>query len=394
MSEDDELSGVVGRIYDAAQSPALWADALADIAAFVGGRPGALSAKDLVSKFVNAGHHVGPDLLYMQMHSETYGEFDPLAFVPLVNVGHFVGLPGPRDREKPRDKSHDERCKARVRADWARPQGDIDGALIETSEKDRRLLNVAQSVANGIIDGDVIDDDMIDDDMGRRMALVAPHARRAVLIGKAIDRKADEAATFADILDTLSAGLFLIDVDGRIVHANAAGREILGADDFLGTIDGHLVARDTVHGTFQDVFASGTGLHIGSKGIAMPLMAQDGECHVAHVLPLGAAAGRRPGGGPRSGPRTVAAAVFVFKATLETPSSPEVIRRAYQLTPAELRVLLAIVNVGGIPEVATALGVADSTIKTHVRRLFDKTGTGRQADLVKLVAGFFSPLVA
>ena len=55
---------------------------------------------------------------------------------------------------------------------------------------------------------------------------------------------------------------------------------------------------------------------------------------------------------------------------------------------------VGIVNIGGIPEIATALGVADCTIRTHVGRLFDKTGTGRQADLVKLVAGFFTPLVA
>ena len=54
--------------------------------------------------------------------------------------------------------------------------------------------------------------------------------------------------------------------------------------------------------------------------------------------------------------------------------------------------LLAIVEVGGIPEVATALGVANSTIKTHVGRLFGKTGASRQADLVKLVAGFSTPL--
>ena len=79
---------------------------------------------------------------------------------------------------------------------------------------------------------------------------------------------------------------------------------------------------------------------------------------------------------------------------MATLSSPDVIRRAYQLTPTELRVLLAIVNIGGIPEVATALGVADTTIKTHVGRLFKKTGAGRQADLVKVVAGFSTPLVA
>jgi DNA-binding CsgD family transcriptional regulator len=55
-------------------------------------------------------------------------------------------------------------------------------------------------------------------------------------------------------------------------------------------------------------------------------------------------------------------------------------------------VLLAIVEVGGVPQVATALGVAESTVKTHLSRLFVKTGTGRQADLVKIVAGFATPL--
>jgi DNA-binding CsgD family transcriptional regulator len=45
-----------------------------------------------------------------------------------------------------------------------------------------------------------------------------------------------------------------------------------------------------------------------------------------------------------------------------------------------------------LPEVAAALGVAATTIKTHLNRLFDKTGACRQADLVKLVAGFSTPL--
>jgi DNA-binding NarL/FixJ family response regulator len=58
-----------------------------------------------------------------------------------------------------------------------------------------------------------------------------------------------------------------------------------------------------------------------------------------------------------------------------------------------LRVLLAIVDVGGVPESAVALGIAESTVKTHLGRLFVKTGARRQADLVKIVAGFASPLI-
>jgi DNA-binding CsgD family transcriptional regulator len=58
----------------------------------------------------------------------------------------------------------------------------------------------------------------------------------------------------------------------------------------------------------------------------------------------------------------------------------------------EMRVLLAIVEVGGVPEVADALGIAETTVKTHLGRLYQKTGAIRQADLVKLVAGFANPL--
>jgi DNA-binding CsgD family transcriptional regulator len=56
-------------------------------------------------------------------------------------------------------------------------------------------------------------------------------------------------------------------------------------------------------------------------------------------------------------------------------------------------VLLAIVQVGGVPEVAEALGIGEATVKTHLQRLFAKTDTSRQAELVKLVAGFANPLV-
>jgi len=64
-----------------------------------------------------------------------------------------------------------------------------------------------------------------------------------------------------------------------------------------------------------------------------------------------------------------------------------------QFGSMELRVLLAIVEVGGVPEVAEALGVAATTIKTHLGRVYKKTDTDRQADLVKVVAGFSNPLL-
>jgi DNA-binding CsgD family transcriptional regulator len=212
-----------------------------------------------------------------------------------------------------------------------------------------------------------------------------------MLIGKVLDRKQLEAKTFAETLDGLSAGLFFVDAEGRIVHANAAAHDILNANDFLRSIDGRLVARDgQFDQVLREIFAAAKrgNAEGGAKGIALPLNARDGEHYVAHVLPLSSGARRRPGG------VYAAAAVFVRKAALENTATPDVIGKTYQLTPAELRVLHAIVEEGGIPEVAVTLGIANTTVKTHLRHLFDKTGAGRQADLVKLVAGFSSPLAS
>jgi DNA-binding CsgD family transcriptional regulator len=211
-----------------------------------------------------------------------------------------------------------------------------------------------------------------------------------VLIGKVIDLKTAEAAMLSDTLDCMTGGMFLVNARGHIVHANACGHALL-ADGLLLRADGRkLVIADTVaeQALYEIFLAADKGdTAVGIKGIAVPLAARDGERYVTHVLPLTSGARRRAGAA-----FAAVAALFVHKATLETPSPPEILAKAYKLTPTELRVLLAVVQVGGVPETAVALGVAETTVKTHLSHLFEKTGSTRQADLVKLVAAFSSPL--
>jgi DNA-binding CsgD family transcriptional regulator len=155
---------------------------------------------------------------------------------------------------------------------------------------------------------------------------------------------------------------------------------------------GRLLANDPdVNRALRDIFlAAATGdAAIGVRGVAVPLVARDGERYVAHVLPL--SSGARRGAGVSY---AAAAALFVQKAALATHSPPAVIAKTYRLTPMELRVLLAIVEVGGVPQVAETLGIGESTVKTHLKRLCEKTGARRQADLVKLFAGYTSPLLS
>jgi len=227
----------------------------------------------------------------------------------------------------------------------------------------------------------------IDDEMRRRLALVVPHARRALMINKAIEVKRSEAAVLAGILNGLSAGIFLVDANCSIVHANTAGQQILCADDVLCCIRGRLVARDgQANQILREIFAADGDVACATKVVTLSLTAHSGERYVAHVLPLASLARNHT----RMAFKAVAA-LLVRRVELDSRPSGELIARTFELTPAELRVLLAIVEVGGVPETAEKLGVGEATVKTHLKRLFAKTGARRQADLVKLAAGFSNP---
>jgi DNA-binding CsgD family transcriptional regulator len=374
MNDSERLPLLIGDIYDAVINPAQRNNVLDKIASFTGGHSGGLLSKHSLSKSEALYCYVGADPESLQVYSESYPKLDPTADSPCFGVEQVVSATDLVPYEEFR--------RGRFYREWARPHGwvDVASAVIEKSATSCTFLSVVRHEANGLVD----------DEMRRRMALVIPHVRRALLIGKTIHRNQTEAVCFSDVLDGLSSGTILVDAHGRIVHVNNAGNAILDAADFLRTVCGRLVASDpAINAALREILvaANAGDAVLGIKGIALPLTAHDGERYVAHVLPLTSGARRDAGLAYNA-----VAALFIRKAALEPFSPPEVIGEMYKLTPTELRVLLAIVDVGGVPEVAAALGVAVTTVKTHLSRLFEKTGVARQADLVKLVAGFSTPL--
>jgi DNA-binding CsgD family transcriptional regulator/PAS domain-containing protein len=377
MMEAEQLSQLIGDIYDAALDPALWVGVLGRVRDFVAGQTATLFWKDAVGKSGNVYYGDGGlDPHYTQLYFDKYVKLDP------ATTGQYFA-----ELEKPISTvdllPYDDFLETRFYREWAKPQGLVDfaSAVLDKSVTSAAMFGVFRHERHGIVD----------DETRRRMRLIVPHVRRAVLIGRAIDLKTAEAASFADTLDGLSAGMFLVDASARIIHANASGHAMLGANDFLRAAGGRLVASDgQTDQALREIFAAaGSGdAAVGIRGIAVPLKSRDGECYVAHVLPLTSGERRRAGTN-----YAAVAALFVHKAALDAPSPPEVIAKTFGLTPSELRVLLGIVEVGGVSETAIALGIAETTVKTHLHHLFAKTGTTRQAELVKLVAGFSNPLV-
>jgi len=376
MHELEQLSALIGDIYDAALDPMLWPEVLANCVSFIGGCAAALFSKDAASKTGNVAYHIGIEPYYQHLYFNKYIKLDPLT------IGHYfaeIGKPVSVADILP----YDEFLETRAYREWGQPQGIVDvlNVALDKTATSAAMFCVFRHERNG----------PVDDEMRRRMLLLVPHIRRAVLIGRVISLKKAEAASLADALDGISAGMFLVDTTGRIVHANVAGHVMLSEADVLHAEGGRLAVNDPQSDQLlADTFSTaGNGdAAVGIEGVAVSLVARDGERYVAHVLPLTSGARRRTGAS-----YAAVAALFVHKAALDRPSPPEAIAKAYKLTPTELRVLLAIVEVGGVPEVAEALGIAESTVKTHLGRIYGKTDIGRQADLVKLVAAFSNPLV-
>jgi DNA-binding CsgD family transcriptional regulator len=216
----------------------------------------------------------------------------------------------------------------------------------------------------------------------RLFSQLYPHLRRSLLLGFRLDGyKALQRAEFQS-LDRLSVGIVLLDCTARAVFANAAARA-------MTAYDGPLRLRNSVLTTFSQVHsqrlgdlidAALRGMPVGTMSVPHP---HDGRLFTVLVASVRSRDVDRFGG---HGMRNVAA-MLVFHDPARPMEIPvEWIMDAYGLTPAEARVVLCAASGATIPEAAYRLNVSPNTIKTHLRKVFAKTGTSRQSDLARLIA--------
>jgi DNA-binding CsgD family transcriptional regulator len=122
------------------------------------------------------------------------------------------------------------------------------------------------------------------------------------------------------------------------------------------------------------------------RGIGIPMHTSQGALAVCYVLPLNQSDARHVPGGP-----TVA--VFLSVNSDSFPIADAILSTLYGLTAAEARVASEIGRGGILRDIGKRLHVSENTLKTHLKRVFDKTGVRRQSDLVGLVASLVPPVL-
>ena len=229
-----------------------------------------------------------------------------------------------------------------------------------------------------------------DDLAHRRMQLIVPHMRLAVLISQRMRSRCAAAAALADTLDSLRASIFLVDANGELVHANETGKVELAEGHLLRSERGKLTANEP-----QAIFNSARAFALNdARAARFSLIDKTADnatatdrCHMLHVFPL--AVGAESGSG---GDQPMVTGLVLDEATLHARDPVDRMARHYGLARRQRELLLGIVEGNGLTEVAESLSVAASTLKTHLRRLFEKTGTRRQIELIKMCAAFRSPI--
>jgi DNA-binding CsgD family transcriptional regulator len=253
--------------------------------------------------------------------------------------------------------------------DFMKPQGVIAmlGATVQSDRHGKAILSVHGSAE-------------FDDEHRSLHALLAPHLRRAIEIGQGLALQRIESLVSNDVLDQIGRGLLVVDQRAKILFANATAQRLLEGGD-LRAERGVVLGRagnetEQLHGLIKACAKPIEQSRIGGK---MWLSRRDGAGHAeAIVAPLHCDVPwfliDRP-----------AAVVIVNMPVTSRGLCASGLRDRFGLTAAEARFAGEIVKGDGIKAVASRLGVSAATARTHLVRVFAKTGTHRQAELVRLL---------
>lgn len=218
----------------------------------------------------------------------------------------------------------------------------------------------------------------------RSLASLIPHLQRALRLYLRLAEVDMRRAASAELLDRLNQAAMLVDAAACVLFANRAAEEILadqvglrrGADGTL--YNGRQAETIRLHKLIANAAADVTD-GAGTAGDRVRLSRGEARAPLTVlVIPLRAATDWLT-------PRRPAAILFVSDPERTNTPTAERLRQTFGLTRAEAAVAVEVLNGHGLQAAAAVLGVAPATARTHLTAVFGKTGTHRQAELVRVL---------
>jgi DNA-binding CsgD family transcriptional regulator len=205
-------------------------------------------------------------------------------------------------------------------------------------------------------------------------AVTATELRLPWLVLDAEGGVASQAATAA--LDRLHLGVVLVDGEGRVVAKNRSAGEILAERDGVELRGAALHVSDASAARRLRALLSNADGPLRGGALAIPRKPPKPPLNLL-IAPLAGRSGQEEG--------SLVKAVFISSRDRGQETGEEHLRRLYDLTPSEAGLASLLVQGLSLKEAAAELNVTENTARTHLKRIFDKTDTHRQGELVGLL---------
>ena len=219
------------------------------------------------------------------------------------------------------------------------------------------------------------EDGLYDDAAISAVNRIHPHIARAAFVAARLGLERAQGTVSA--LEALGVPAAVLSRAGRVLTTNSLLESV--SNTLLPVAFGGMaIAQAPANKLFQEAIGNALGAHDGIVR-SIPVPARDDQpALVVHVLPL-----RRSAHDIFSGADILVAATGVSTSGLVP--APNVLMGLFDLTPAEVKVVSALVKGHSLKTAAQESGIQFSTARAYLEQIFRKTGTHQQSQLVSLV---------
>jgi DNA-binding CsgD family transcriptional regulator/PAS domain-containing protein len=357
---------LVGSIHEAGIDPGRWPGVVRALAEHLSARTMILFSTPVAPERFSfiAEHGTDPEWEALYNRRYTTGDVNPTAVA-------YRGLPVGQPKADWMIVPREQLARSPFYNEWALPQNYHHFAGMITERGPGRLggLMFARTQRQGVVDESEV----------AFLSALAPHVCRAVAMSRRLGAMAGRLRLYEALFDSAAEAIIVIEADGYVVEANQRAQTLLDKADGLLLRAGRLAALRAEHteALLSRVAALLRGEHSALEAFALPRRSK--------VRPLVVSLAALPDDLAGTWARRPAAALFIADPEATLPDMVESLARIYGLTRAEAVLVDLIARDGpSLAEAAERLGVARETVRTHLKRAYDKTGVRRQSDLTRL----------